>query len=54
MEELKKTLKEAINVLRRTLPKGNEESAGVFRILNTGYNKALDDVIEQVINKIPN
>lgn len=50
MEEFRKILRDAINVLKR---KPKDDNIG-FQVLDSAYNKALEDVIEQVINKIPN
>ena len=49
MEEFKNILKEAVEVLRKT-PHENP----YYAVLDKAYNMALDDVIQQVIKRIPN
>lgn len=49
MEEFKQILRDAIEVLR----KPETEILPEYLILNKAYNKALNDVIEQVIKRIP-
>ncbi len=51
MDEFKKILTEAIEALRQ--PK-NVDRNQMLQALDNAYNRALDDVIEIVIKKIPN
>lgn len=51
MEEFRQILRDAINVLRRPDVDINNVA---FNILDGAYNTALDDVIKEVINRIPN
>lgn len=51
MEEFKNILKDAVRVLRRPERKGEDP---ILKAFDMAYNKALDDVVKQVIERIPN